>query len=111
MIDLSKYSEQFKAIADRPTPACFCGECDNPELLEEYFEEGEEVAELATFDCEGCKREMPWCYGADDHLSTGESLFDYCDDCAAVIVSDREDDSWKKDALAIAEVFGVSTRR
>jgi hypothetical protein len=100
-IDLNKYSAQFKAIADRPVPACFCGECDDP-LLDDDEEEGPN-----RFDCGGCDREMPWCYGADDHLSDGTSLFDYCDDCAIVILNDREDGSWKQDALKVAETFGV----
>ena len=97
-IDLNKYSEQFKAIAYCPVPACTCGLC----------EDGEEWGEPATYECEGCKRSVFFCYGADDHLSDGTSLFDHCDDCANVITKDREDDSWKDAAKAVAKTFGVS---
>jgi hypothetical protein len=104
MIDLNRYSEQFKAIAAKPVPECHCFECN----IAGSIETGEGPL---RFDCEGCKRDIPWCYGAADELSDGTSLFEYCDDCANVIIDDREDDSWKQDALAIAKVFGVSTRR
>ncbi|HEY9749450.1 MAG TPA: hypothetical protein V6C63_12260 [Allocoleopsis sp.] len=72
--DVSQFLEQFKAIACSPVPTCVCN-C-------EFDEEGP-----LKFECEGCKREMPYCYGADDHLPTGESLYPYCDDCAAIISS------------------------
>lgn len=42
---------------------CFCGECE-PGL---------------TYQCAGCSRIVPYCYGADDEL------YDYCDHCAANI--------------------------
>ncbi len=105
--DVSQFAEQFRAIAYCPVPACFCGECDDPDLREEHcLEEGED---LATFDCAGCKRELPWCFGADDHLASGESLFDYCDNCAEVIRKGQAPDCWKEDKT-IARMFGHDSR-
>ena len=41
--------------------SCTCGECE---------QEGN------YYICVGCKRSVPWCFGAADEY------FDYCDDCA-----------------------------
>ena len=30
---------------------------------------------LRTYKCKGCKRQVPWCFGADDDLPH------HCDDC------------------------------
>ena len=46
---------------------CFCGFCDsqnNHEQEDKYYE------------CAGCERIVPYCFGA------GDRWFDYCDDCA-----------------------------
>ena len=48
---------------------CTCGECE-PE--NQYYQ------------CEGCKRIVPWCFGAAD------KYFDYCDDCAAELSEQDE---------------------
>ena len=48
---------------------CFCDECE---------------AEGNYYDCEGCKRTVPWCFGAAD------KYFDYCDDCASVLSAQDE---------------------
>ena len=44
----------------KPSVKCHCGECSEEE----------------TFECEQCKRIVPWCMGADD------DYFELCDECA-----------------------------
>lgn len=75
-------SEFFSRVALEPVPTCWCKECDDSN----YWDESE--TEPRRFECEGCKRELPWCYGADDTLDNGESMFDYCDNCAVLLISD-----------------------
>jgi hypothetical protein len=46
------------------TVKCQCGECFTmPE-------------DILTYECELCKRTVPYCFGCDD------DLFEYCDACA-----------------------------
>ncbi len=47
------------------TVACTCGRCDEPEDEEPMY-----------YECVGCRRTVPYCFGQDDEL------FDYCDECA-----------------------------
>jgi hypothetical protein len=49
---------------------CQCGECEPAE----------------TFECAGCHREQPYCYGAADEF------YPYCDDCVAEILAERQTD-------------------
>ena len=37
---------------------------------------------MRFFRCKGCRRTMPWCFGA------GDEYFDYCDDCAADLIDE-----------------------
>ena len=48
---------------------CTCGECES---------------ENQYYQCKGCKRIVPWCFGAAD------KYFDYCDDCAAKLSAQDE---------------------
>jgi hypothetical protein len=65
----------------QPVPQCTCKECDDPQ-----FWEADET-EPRRFDCDGCKREVPWCFGADDESPMGDEMFDYCDSCAVAIIN------------------------
>lgn len=48
---------------------CFCGECEEQN---NYYE------------CKGCSRIVPWCFGYSDEW------WEYCDDCYCVIISSVE---------------------
>lgn len=59
-----EFQQKFQQIANKPSPDCTCGEC---EIEDQYYQ------------CDGCKRIVPWCFGAAD------KYFDYCDDCVSEI--------------------------
>lgn len=55
ILNLTKFTEPVK---------CFCGECKS---------------ENNYYECRGCSRIVPWCFGASDEW------WEYCDDCYCVI--------------------------
>ena len=62
---------------------CSCGDC---ELEGNYYV------------CAGCKRTVPWCFGAAD------KYFDYCDDCAVRLADAEEFKSGvKKDEVLLGD--------
>ena len=43
---------------------CTCNDCID-----------EETGDTLVYECSGCNRLVPWCFGS------GDELIDYCDDC------------------------------
>jgi len=66
---------------------CTCGECEQ---------------ENQYYECEGCKRIVPWCFGAAD------KYFDYCDDCAAKLSAQDEPEPVDEKILEILRISKIS---
>lgn len=60
----------FDAIAMKPAARCACGGA-----ICGVRDDGE--PRIRSYRCRGCRRRVPWCFGADDDAP------DYCDDCWA----------------------------
>ena len=50
---------------------CFCGECETENKL---------------YECKGCKRIVPWCFGGSGQY------WEYCDDCWVILSETQPQD-------------------
>lgn len=77
-INLSDITALAEIAKERP-PVCDCGNCYA------VFDNEHEELERVTYQCAGCKRNVPLCFGGDGKFSDGSSSYDYCDDCFVAI--------------------------
>lgn len=78
--DVSQFDEQFKAIAATGEAECGCGWCPDTTGF----------ASGPTYECSGCKRQIPWCNGSDGIFPDGSSNFAFCNECCSMISRHQE---------------------
>ena len=76
--------EIYARLADISTNVLQCDNLFHPVQSEVKCTCGECESENQYYQCKGCKRIVPWCFGAAD------KYFDYCDDCAAELSEQDE---------------------
>jgi len=74
--DMRSHLEKTGYFTNLTAVKCCCGACGDtpPEDLDAFDYENGEVP--YWYECDFCKRTVPYCFGQDD------DLFEFCDDCA-----------------------------